>query len=936
MPSAILRLCSSIVVAVLCAGLGSLRASAQQSAQPAVQQTGRIAGSVIDGATGRPIVGVSIEVVGTTVRVITDVEGRFRTALIPAGVLAVQATMLSYATTRVDSVRVSANQVATVQIVMRPAAVQLEAVSVTVTGHRQSSAAGLLAVQKNAAGVTDGISAEQMARSPDSDAAEAMARVTGVSVVDNKFVVVRGLAERYSNTLLNGVEIASPEPSRRIVPLDIFPAGLLESIVTRKTATPDMPGDFAGGSVHIQTKDFPERRVFEFKVTQGSNSEVTGKSLPVLPRHGFLDMLGFDNNQRTRSPAGLPNTLDAYNRFAETLRTRWTPEPHQVYPDIGLSLHLGDQYGEFDHALGYIVSADYGFKTAFQSGDYFALVEPTNAAPQVEALTTEASTTADWGAVANVTLRLGPAHSIGIKNLITHEAEEYVMSQTAYDAETQGGFDPLLRRFQVRYVERDFLQSQLRGQHRFTWPLESALEWNLTLSRATRDEPENRSLVYAATGGTYRLTSSEANYFWFRFLDDRIYGGAADLSMPIGAWFGDADALFKAGVMLRQKKRDFDAFRFNLAPPIGPPPDGFGVLYLPPEQITQPENIGRNLRADPTATGSFPYLADDRVQTIYAMVDLPLPLGLRFVGGARLEQWKLSVVPGDSSIEFIFPRTTRNENDLLWSANLTMALSERMNLRFAGYRTVSRPDPREIARGDWGAVTGKCSTTGNAALNRAQILSGDARWEWYPAPGELVSVSGFYKYFVDPFVEVVSIASLECIITPYNARNANNLGGELEIRKGLGFLASALDNFSIGVNFTYVDGSADLISENGISQLDLPLQDQSKYLINGILFYGNESGDLSASLLYNYFDDRVTLYGVFAAGAGKQPDVVEHGRGTLDFKVSKRFRHVLASLSGKNLTNAVVQESQLTSHGPILSGLSRPGVSFSLSIGYAF
>jgi hypothetical protein len=611
----------------------------------------------------------------------------------------------------------------------------------------------------------------------------------------------------------------------------------------------------------------------------------------------------------------------------------------QVYPDMGLSMHYGDQLGEFEHALGFVLSFDYGFKTSHQADDYFALVEPATGVATVEALTTEGTTTAEWGALANATLRLGSSHTLGIKNLVTQESEEYVMSQRAFDPEVQEGFDNVLQRHQVRYVERAFLQSQLNGQHRFTWPRETRLEWSLTGSRATRDEPENRTLVYAfdrANLQAYRLTTSENNNFWFRFLEDQILGADASLSFLLGTLFGESDVVFKTGVSARVKKRDFDAHLFNLRPNSSPP-DGLEALALDPELVMAPENVGRNVSFEHLGAGAFPYTSDDEVRAAYAMLDMPLPMGLRLVGGARMEQWNLDVKPSNPDLNHIFPPTSRNQQDLLWSANLTLPLSERMNLRAAGFRTISRPDPREIARGTFGAVSGKCSTASNADLDRASVVNADLRWEWYPAPGELVSVSGFYKYFVDPFIEVVAIQSLECVITPYNARNANNLGGEVEVRKGLGFLGSKLENFSVAANFTYVDGTADLIAANGIAQLDLPLQDQSRYLFNGSLYYTNPDRGLSASVLYNYFDDRVTLYGIFIPGVGKTPDIIEKGRGTLDAKLTKTFSRFTASLSGRNLTNQLVQETQLTNTGPaVLSGLSRPGVSLSLSLGYAF
>lgn len=904
----------------------------------AAQETGRISGVVTDGSTGRPVVGALVEVVGTGVRVTADVEGRFRTAPVPAGPQIVQVGSLGYSLTQVEDVVVTSGGVVTLRVVLTPAAVEIEGLTATVAGQRESTAAGLLAVQKNAATVMDGLSAEQMALTPDASAADAISRVTGVSLVDDKFVVVRGLAERYNNTLLNGVEIASPEPTRRIVPLDIFPAALLNSIVTSKTASPDMPGSFAGGSVSIETKDFPEERVFEVKLSQGYNSLTTFEQLPVLPRSGIGDYFGFDGADRTRSPADLEPFGGSLTRFMKSVRPVWTPGLSAVRPDFGFAAHFGDQVGEFERALGYVLSVDYGFDTSYQPDNYFALIDPTSAVPEVEALTSSATTVADWGALANATMRLGTSHMVGIRNLFTRESEELAMAQFAVDTETQSGFGDILRRHQVRYIERTFLQSQLEGQHRFEWPMSVTLEWNATASWAKRDEPENRTLTYVddLAEGAYRLNTSEANEFWYRFLDDRILSGGTDVSVPFDLL--GQESLFKTGGNLRRMRRDFDTYLYNLIPPFSEPPDGFESISLPPELVVSPENLGRNLLVNTVAQGANAYFADDEVLAAYGMVDLSLPAGFRLSGGLRMERWTLDISPGDreGGGSELFPAVARAETDLLWSANLTKSIGETMNLRAAGYRTISRPDPREIAPGRWTAIAGQCDPGGNPNLTRAEILNGDLRWEWYPEPGEVISVSGFYKYFADPFVEVVGINSLRCQVTPRNARNADNLGAELEIRKGLGFLSESLESFALGVNFTYVTGSADLIEETGVIQLDLPLQDQSPYLVNTSLSYQHPGGAFSGSVLFNYFDDRVSLYGV-TAGTVKTPDIVEQGRATLDFKMSTRLRGLSFSLSGKNLTNQVVREVQQTvDAGDLLAGFSRPGVSFSLSVGYAF
>lgn len=894
------------------------------------QGTGRIAGTVVDASTGRPVAGASIEVVATGIRAITDLEGRYRTVPVPVGLRTVQVNMIGYAPTRIDSVRVTAGHVAMMNVSLELQAIEVEGLVAAVSGQRAASAAGLLAVQKNAPSVMDGISAEQMSRSPDSDAADAISRVTGVSVVDDKFVVVRGLTERYSNTLLNGVELASPEPTRRIVPLDIFPSTLLESIVAVKTATPDLPGDFAGGSVNIQTKDFPEQRVLELKVSQGYNSLSTFKQLPVLRRNGFGDLLGFDGADRMRSlPAR--GQRDA-NRLAKSVRTNWTPQPYQVRPELGVSVQYGDQLGQFERALGYVVSFDYGLKTGYEPAEYFALAD-AGGTPLIESSSEHSITTVDWGLLANATLRLGTSHTLSVKNLLTQESEEFALvNQAAFNADTEGGFGPVIHRYQVRYVERGFLQTQLRGQHRFSWPFTSQWNWTATLSNATRDEPENRTLNYVDDAGQYVISSWKPNAYWFRFLDDRNLGANLDVSIPLSRWFGDAAALVKVGIGDRQKQRDFDAYRFNLVP-IDNPPDGVDVYALPPEQLVAPENLGRNVAVRTLPPGGLPYSATDEVRAAYLMADLPL-FGVRLVGGVRMEQWRLAMTAFEAPTQ-TDSIVKRNDNDLLLSFNATVPLSERMNLRLAGYQTVSRPDTRELSRGQYVPVAGKCTQVGFPDLTRAQILNGDVRWEWYPGPGELISLSGFYKYFKDAIVEYVSLAETTCSVSPLNARQADIRGGEIELRKGLGFVNSALGNFSLGLNFTYALGSADLVIGT-INQPGLALQDLSKYVANGSIGYASPEAGLAATVLYNYFGDRVSLYGNIDGNNNKMPDIIEKGRGTLDLKVTKRFKSVTASLSGKNLTNEVTREVQQTSTGDLPVGLTRQGVSLSLSFGYAF
>jgi TonB-dependent receptor len=315
------------------------------------------------------------------------------------------------------------------------------------------------------------------------------------------------------------------------------------------------------------------------------------------------------------------------------------------------------------------------------------------------------------------------------------------------------------------------------------------------------------------------------------------------------------------------------------------------------------------------------------------MGDLPLPAGLRLITGVRAERWVMNMLnrqppAGQDSIY------TREELDILPSANLVVPVADGMNVRAAGYLTVSRPDPREIARGSYAPVAGQCTQVGNPGLNRAAITNADLRWEWFPGAGELVSVSGFYKLFEDPIVEIVAISQSDCVTIPINARAGETYGGELELRKGLGFVSPALETFTAGLNFTYAEGAADLLLSN--QQMTLGLQDLSTYVGNTNLVYANPDLGLSASVLYNYFSDRISLYGDIDGNGNKTPDIVEEGRGTVDVKLSKTFGPVSASISASNLTNELMVQTQRTAAGPQVVGMSEVGTSLSLSLGFSF
>ncbi|MEO8138235.1 MAG: TonB-dependent receptor [Gemmatimonadota bacterium] len=886
------------LLGLLTTGLGAQQQPVTPAATPA--STGRVTGRVIDRETGRPLQGVRVSIVGLPGVVESDLDGRYRTAQLPIGQYGVRAASIGYRPSQRDSIRVTLGQAVTVDFALNVQVVELEELSVVSDiPAAPKTDAGLLAAQQAAPSASDGISAEAISRNPDANGGDVIRRVTGIAVFDKKFVVVRGLNERYSNTLLNGVDLPSPEPLKKVVPLDIFPASLLESIITTKSATPDKPGDFAGGSVEVKTKEFPENPVLQISTTQGFNSQSTFRAFAEGPR-SFQDALGFGANSRRplstvfREPAG-GSPLD--ERTTESFRDVWRGRQVSAGPNLGLGFNLGGQFGE-TRPLGYVLALTYSNKRSFtpdKLGAFF--VSADQKIPSAALQADESSTEVEWGAIANLSWRLG-SNKFGFKNLLTRDAEELLAQGNGLQDEQGAQF----RYFGVQYVERTLFQSQLSGEHLLPFLFGSRLEWKGTYARAIRDEPDNRQARYVGVGSSASLSEVAARSdFSVRYLNDRILSGQGDLSIPLSLRHS-GDAQFKIGGLFRAKNRNFKASNAVIA--IAQTPEAQAVARLDPEEAFAPENMGNSLFLTKNSVNlTSRYTAKDDLTAAYGMLDLPLLPFARLVGGVRFEDWRLHVVTpvrADSQLT-----TARHNPDLLWSANLTLALSESMNLRFAGFRSVTRPDPRDLSLDAYRPVGSECTVGGDTSVVESKIINADARWEFYPRSGEIFAVSGFYKHFTDPLVEVIGpFGSAACSSRPANGQTARSYGVELEARHALDFLPGTLKYLSLGFNATFLGSDIQLDERRyGAKKPGLDLQGQSPFLLNGGLTYSNPVSRTSASLLYNYFADRIARYGGNADPDRVPPNVIERARYSLDAKVSQSFGGLKLSVGATNLTN---------------------------------
>ena len=889
------------------------------------QQLIQIAGIVVDSDTELPVTAVTIRVADSqnqfSLRSKTDETGTFSLAL-PIGTYKIHASAPFYNTYVVTDLEIKAGEVPEpLRVLLVPQVVKLDAIKMPVQ-LSQASERGLLEQRMRSSRIEDSISTEEISRLPASSAGEAIKRVTGVSIVGGRYVFVRGLGERYSNTLLNNVEIPSPEPNRRVVPMDIFPASLLASLQTVKTFSPDQPGGFAGGSVQVFTKDFPEELTMSLSMSTGFNTQATGEEGLIYPG-GDFDFLGFDDGSRE-----LPNiireeaaegpirergrfTLAGFTpteiqAFGQSFENVWSPERQALPINQGYKFSLGNSNTIFGKQFGYLGVISYGNSHSYgtQVRNAFRLGLNETLSPVTSYNVERTGNEVEWGTVLNTSLRFSPEHRTSLRTLFTHTAEDETRTWEGFNADRNTD----MRSTRLRYVERQLFSGQLAGTHDFNFgePVlegpeepEVSMEWRLTYSRASRDEPDTRENIYEDRGdGTYtfRDVTQSGSRFFFDLADDE-YNARVDWKVRVGT-----EGLFKFGGLLRDRARTFDVRRFRFLP--SDQVDATVNLSDPPEVLFQTRNIAPRvfeLRESTRSTDN--YLADHNIYSGYVMLDLPLSAKWQVMTGVRLESSDQKVTTYDPFAASVRPLIASLETlDWLPGLNVTYRLTERMNLRFAGSRTITRPDFRELAPFEFTDFVGGRTILGNPDLERTQVNNYDFRWEIFPQIGGILAVSAFYKQFQKPIEQIVQ-PQAEVRITYENAESAHNYGLELEARQNLGVLTDALRKFSINTNAALISSHVVLPEDIGIqTSSERPLQGQCPYIVNISVGFEDPNWGISSAVAYNIFGRRLSEVGNHGA-----PDVYEQPRGQLDVSFSRTVaNHFKFSISAKNLLDPYV------------------------------
>jgi len=743
-------------------------------------------------------------------------------------------------------------------------------------------------------------------------------------LVGGKFVYVRGLGERYSSILLNGAQVPSPDPTRRVVPLDLFPTDILEGVVVQKTYSPDMPGEFGGGTIQLRTKGFPEGPLFKLSVGLGAADGTTFES--------GLDYEGSsrDWTGRDRSGRNLPPELNDLRQRGVILRAQtpanpngFTPgqieavgeqvagvydvEPKRIGPDHNFALSAGNrwQFGD-DWEFGFLASGRYSrtFDTRDEVRRFFVATDgDVLLRDEIEQRST--TTEIDGSAFLVAGLNYRDSHSLRATSMLLRQTED----ESRFGAGTAD--NQFLERYQLEWIENSLRANQLAGEHNLPWFIDTPLklDWLATTAQARRYAPNTREYRFNITTEGERELSQfgESNRStWGDLIDDSdSYDLALQMPFRGGDWLTGSVGL-NAGDLERERDSYFRRYQFAFRFPNTPAGRAerdrlirLGSL----EEIFAPENIrpdGFILTETTQATDS--YDAQQQLDYRAIAVDLNFFERLRLNLGVRQEQnlqqvRTFSVInPGVEQLGQI------DQEDRLPAAALTWWINQEQQLRVGYSETLSRPDFRELSAAPYVDPILDLIAFGNPELVTASLKNYDVRWEYYFSPTESMSVAVFRKDFLNPIEKQLLPGSGSILLSLANALGATNQGIELDVYKQMGFLnrwfddqrwAQAVwldrpdwDNWYVSANYSKIESEIQLDPEQsgGNTNLTRPLEGQSPYVANLQVGYQDEEGCREVTLLYNVFGERIVQVGI-----GGQPDVYEQPAGQLDFNYKQKL-----------------------------------------------
>lgn len=908
------------------------------------QGEGTITVQVLSAETQKPVKDAQVFLSGLKERFRTDDQGRI-SATVPAGSYSISLLHNAYSSQTMDEVVVAKDQNTPVDFKLTPAGVEL-AEYVVLEPHLAGTVASVIEEQKTATSVATVLGAEQFSRAGDSDAASALRRASGLTLVGGQFVFIRGLGERFSSTLVNGAAIPSPDATRRVVPLDLFPTNILESVMVQKTYSPDRPAEFAGGTIELRTRGIPDAFFFNLNLQTGMNDNTTFQD-GLTYKGGGADFTGYDDGARalpdsiadatkdggTIKPASVfnPNgfTPGQIEKFGEDLSGVWSVDRKKRAPDTGIQASMGDNFTFGDFRLGYIGAA--GWKREFRkqneiNREFVAADTRDGSLRKIQDFYMQRSLSeVQLTGYAGTELQYKDHHKLFARTMFLRQAiDEARISQGFTDAETND-----IRRTRLKFFTNQLLMTQVGGEHQFDWLKDLSINWLYTNATANREEPKTRDYRFDADrqGNYFFAQRADNNQVMYADLVDKDQSWRVDGKLPVQPSFNHKITL-GSGFIAQSKSRDSSIQRFNYFP-VGP--DGFNPAVFAQsslENILRPQYIGANgFQLRDVTRPSDKYTASQDLFSYYGKMDWLMYDRLNITGGLRWED-------NDQKVNtFTLTNTPTmarlNRMDMLPSVVATLFLTDKQQLRAGFSQTLSRPDFRELSSAPFTDINTNQETVGNPNLKQTAITNWDLRWEYYLSPTENIFAGFFWKDLTKP-IELVAVPGTAGLNTYQNTDKANIYGFELELLKKLDFVHPVLQNFYVGGNYTWSASNVQLNADNLKAQTtnDRPLQGHSAQIVNFQIGYDNPQWKTQATLLYNVSSQRIMAAGVLGA-----PDKYEQPVHQLDFVFSQNlYKGLSMQASMQNLLDSEVRITQ----GDEVTRAFRRGRFFNLSVRLAY
>ena len=920
-----------------------------------------ISGTISDEDLGEGLISAYVFVENTEKAAATDFDGKYNIQIEP-GTYTIKITYIGYADKVVTDVIVKDNETTYLDISMSSGTQEMEEVVVTAKVIERSENAVMM-LQKKSFKIQDGISSQEMSKLSVGSVASAMKKITGATVQDGKYLNVRGLGDRYSLAQMDGIILPSVDPYKNSAQLDFIPTNIIDNIIASKSFTPDQPGTFTGGNVTIKTKSLPERETFSAGISFGYNTVSSLNGDFLRNTRQSTDWLGFDDGSRalntdllldenqdglqdvipTLAQIGRNDEVEINDQLTKTLDFEFDAQRTTSPINSGINISYGNSYQlKNGHQLGLIMSGKYSRNFSHRedmiAANYSINGELRNFG---DYRVDQSQETPSINGFAGLTYRFNSNNEIVLKNIYAHQttiSSRYVIGEDGQNIEAPS--------FKIgrdnTFQELGLNLTSLSGRHNLPKAGGLKIEWTGSYINSFRKEPELAYLSSQYNAETGLEGIPDANVappllFW-RDIQDHTATGKVDLTYPVPALW---NMELKSGMYYTMMSRNSDETSINIATASNAPQfDGADI-----NEFYSSENAGiigvsdndRYLVGNYAVnyTNDFnSYYGNNNILAGYAMASGKPSENFRFVTGLRVESTDIfaqsKIVQNLESVEADSTNTGSIKSvDFLPSISLIFNPNDDSNFRLGYSKTIARPSLREIAPfASWDPII-SIFFLGNVNLTTTDIHNYDARWEWFMNPGELVALSVFYKDFRNPISLSVKPAS-NTEFQYINVASGNVSGIEIELRKNLGFLNEALNNFKFGGNLSLIRSQMDIPSDARFVPEKRTFTGQSPLLANANLTYSNPDVGIEGSLSYNYIGRRLASLG------DQAPDTYAQPFNTLNFTLGYSFGKYNVKFAALNLINNNVTEAlQYQGQEYITSEFTR-GRTFNVGVSYRY